>query len=260
MALITKPNTFTAGTTAVASEVNSNFDTIYNDYNGNIGSSNLASNLALPDTQLAQITTASKVSGAAITSLTAVPSGAGVLPTANLGSGTADSTTFLRGDQSWTTVTNTVSNAVSGSIIQTVNTITGAVSSGSTVIPIDDTIPQITEGDQVMSKAVTPNNASNLLRIDVVANFGNSTGDIVVVALYQDSSADAIACSFTSTTAGGVRSMSFTHYMTAGTTSSTTFKVRIGGAAGTTTFNGVGGSRYMGGVLASSITIHEIKA
>lgn len=40
----------------------------------------------------------------------------------------------------------------------------------------------------------------------------------------------------------------------------TTFKVRIGGtSAGATTFNGSGGGRKLGGVMASSITITEIK-
>lgn len=42
---------------------------------------------AIADTKLAQIATASKVSGAAITSLASVPSGAGVIPGANLGTG-----------------------------------------------------------------------------------------------------------------------------------------------------------------------------
>lgn len=41
------------------------------------------SSAAIVDTKLAQITTASKVSGAALTSLTSVPSGAGLLPLAN---------------------------------------------------------------------------------------------------------------------------------------------------------------------------------
>lgn len=44
MTSISKPNTFTAGTSASASEVNDNFDTIYNDYNGGISSVNLANN------------------------------------------------------------------------------------------------------------------------------------------------------------------------------------------------------------------------
>lgn len=69
---------------------------------GAILNADLAGSIA--DSKLSQITTASKVSGAAITSLSSVPSGAGVLPTANLGSGTANSTSFLRGDQTWTTI------------------------------------------------------------------------------------------------------------------------------------------------------------
>ena len=53
MALITKDNTFTAGNTITASEHNENFDTIYNDYNGNIKNENLASNAAIENTKLA---------------------------------------------------------------------------------------------------------------------------------------------------------------------------------------------------------------
>lgn len=84
MATISKPNTFTAGTVIVASEHNSNFDTIYNDYNGNITNANIASGAAIADTKLAQISTASKVTGDALTSLANVPSAAGNLPSANL--------------------------------------------------------------------------------------------------------------------------------------------------------------------------------
>lgn len=43
MGTIVKPNTFTSGTSAVASEVNANFDTIYTEFNGNIEAANLAS-------------------------------------------------------------------------------------------------------------------------------------------------------------------------------------------------------------------------
>lgn len=83
MALIAKPNTFTAGTTIQSGQVNSNFDTVYNEFNGSISNTNISASAAIVDTKLAQITTASKVSGAALTSLTSVPSGAGILPFAN---------------------------------------------------------------------------------------------------------------------------------------------------------------------------------
>ena len=148
-----------------------------------------------------------------------------------------------------------------GAVLQVVNTQTGAMTTGSTTIPADDTIPQNTEGFEVMTLAVTPKSATSKLKIEVVVVASHTTDTAsVVAALFQDSTANALACaSFTQSAAGGIVNTRLTHYMTSGTTSSTTFKVRIGsGTAGTITFNGIGGARYYGGVLASSITITEI--
>ena len=52
MALITKPNTFTAGAVIVAAEHNSNYDTVYNDYNGNITNANIAAGAAIDASKL----------------------------------------------------------------------------------------------------------------------------------------------------------------------------------------------------------------
>lgn len=158
--------------------------------------------------------------------------------------------------------TPSTSNALSGSVIQVVNYQTGAVSTGTTTIPQDDSIPQNTEGDEYMSLAITPTNASNKLLINVVCVAANSNGGLQIVALFQDSTANAIAATGDEgTNTGLVRPVTLNHYMTAGTTSATTFKVRCGfPSAGTTTFNGEGGSRLFGGVCSSSITITEIKA
>ena len=94
MAIVSIPNTFTVGAVIVASQHNSNFSIIYADYNGNIDNTNIAASAAIADTKLAQITTASKVSGTALTSLASIPAGAGVIPTANLTSGIAIETTW----------------------------------------------------------------------------------------------------------------------------------------------------------------------
>lgn len=153
--------------------------------------------------------------------------------------------------------------ALNGRIVQVVNTQTGAVNTGSTTIPFDDTIPQNTEGDEYMTLAITPTNSSNKLRIEVEAFATSSVGAWIATALFQDTTANALACNsnLDSNVATGGGLQRLTHYMTAGTTSSTTFKVRIGGSAvGTTTFNGQSGGRKYGGVLASSITITEISA
>lgn len=148
-----------------------------------------------------------------------------------------------------------------GMLVQRVSTETGAVATGTTAIPFDDTIPQNTEGDQYMSLSITPTSSSNILVIDVcVAELCNTNASIaLMVALFQDSTANALAVSVQSeANASFSHAFKFTHIMTAGTTSSTTFKVRAGGSTGaTTTFNGSAGGRKFGGVLASSIMIRE---
>jgi hypothetical protein len=84
MALVVKPYTFTVGATIVASEHNSNFDTIYNDYNGNVTNANLSASFSLTDDKIGQISTYGKVDGSAITNINNLNSAAGVIPAANL--------------------------------------------------------------------------------------------------------------------------------------------------------------------------------
>lgn len=155
-------------------------------------------------------------------------------------------------------------SAGTGTVVQVVNTQTGAVATGSGaggVIPFDDSIPQNTEGTEFMTLAITPTSATNELRIEVVL-FGGSANAFrwTTCALFQDSTAGALAVGAQyNTTATAFAPCVISHYMTAGTTSATTFKVRAGpDISDTFTFNGQGGNRRFGGVLASSITITEI--
>lgn len=150
--------------------------------------------------------------------------------------------------------------------IQIVNTSTSTAATGTTAIPYDDTIPQITEGDQYMTLAVTPTSTTSKLLIDIKAWVSFSVASKVIVgALFQDATANALAgtAEFQSATGGSPTEMNFNHSMTAGTTSSTTFRFRAGqetGAGGTLTFNGQAGTRKLGGVTLSSITITEYRA
>jgi len=146
-------------------------------------------------------------------------------------------------------------------VLQVKNFQTGAMSTGTGTIPFDDTIPQITEGDEVMTLAFTPNNASNKLLINVVTHFATAVDALAATALFEGTTADALATCFTHTYGAANYNLnhSFNHFMTAGSTSELTFRVRIGcNNAGTTIFNGRSGARKYGGSVASSITITEI--
>jgi hypothetical protein len=174
--------------------------------------------------------------------------------------GTVTGTTSAQAANNTTLATNAYADRVA--VQQTVSTLTGAVATGTTTIPGDDTIPQNTEGDQYMSVTITPKSATSLLRIYVDFTGSSSAGaSTFAVALFQDSIASALKSKLISNIfgAGGIFTVTFAHAMTSGTTSPITFKVRAGqGAAGTTTFNGSAGSRYMGGAMPSSIIVEEI--
>lgn len=150
----------------------------------------------------------------------------------------------------------------SQAVRQVVSTVTGAVATGTTTIPLDDTIPQNTEGDQYMTLSITPKSATSTLNISVnwFGASSQASPATMIAALFQDSTANALAVGWClSGGAGYPISICFNFTMTSGTTSATTFKVRAGcNTAGTTTFNGIAGGRDFGGKLASSIVITEI--
>ena len=160
-----------------------------------------------------------------------------------------------------TNCTGVVSGALpAGSVLQVVNSQTGAVATGTTTIPRDNTIPQITEGTQFLSLAITPISATSKLLIQVNMFLSPSLTAYATAALFQDATANALAVSTAiAPAATGVAITSFNYFMTSGTTSSTTFTVRAGmQTAGTITVNGTDSTRLFGGVASTSITITEI--
>jgi hypothetical protein len=145
----------------------------------------------------------------------------------------------------------------SGKLLQTVYNRTGTGATGTTLIPFDTTIPQITEGDEYMTLAVTPTSATSLLIVDVVWIGSNSAVNNMGVALFKDATASALtAAAATVTAANATVNIKFKYIMVSGSTAATTFRVRAGGgAAGTTSFNS--GTTF-GFVMCSSMTIQEV--
>ena len=149
---------------------------------------------------------------------------------------------------------------IAGHIIQVVNYTTGAMATGTALIPNDNTVPQITEGFQVMSLAFTAKKANSKLKITVVTNKNASTPNSSICALFKDSISNAIGATHQSDTNSTYpNTNTFIVFIDAVDTSLHSFTVRCGLAvAGTLTFNGSASTAYFGGSLASSITIEEI--
>ena len=85
------------------------------------------------------------------------------------------------------TIQDTAGNFEHARLVQVVNTQTGAVATGTTVLPNDNTIPQNDEGNEFMTLAITPTHASNKLLIQVTIILASSVnGSRVGAPLFQD--------------------------------------------------------------------------
>ena len=145
------------------------------------------------------------------------------------------------------------------SIIQVVEATTYTTySSHTTVISQDDTIPQNTEGEEIITVAITPKSAANRLRITAnIPMYEITAGQAAILALFQDSTASAVAVSILNAIIGSVQ---ITYEMAAGTTSSTTFKLRVGPTGAATVYinGGSSPSRLFGGISAVRLRVDEI--
>ena len=156
-----------------------------------------------------------------------------------------------------------------GKVLQVVNTQTGAVASATGTFPNDDTIPQITEGSQFLSLAITPASTSNKLLVEVVAYLTNGTeASQLCCAIFNtdvhSSNAGAVGMAYpggTGTLKPGPLFMQY--YLTAPSTSATTFTLRVGSHQASTTYinAGIGATtRKFGGAFMTEMTITEISA
>jgi len=148
-----------------------------------------------------------------------------------------------------------------GQIVQTRRQQPGDLASGSTATPMDDTIPQITEGTEFLNRAITPRSAMNLLNFDVVY-FGTNAAAVLnqTVALHQVGVNNALAAvAHANSGTNQLEVISLRHRQVSGSAAALTFTVRAGNSSGSTSYsNGDGTGRRFGGVGASSLTIQEI--
>jgi hypothetical protein len=127
----------------------------------------------------------------------------------------------------------------------------------STAIPLDDTIPQSSEGTQILTLSITPTSATNVLRV-----FFKGQGAAPAywsAALFLDSETSARDAAAVYCGDGArIQPVVLDYQMIAGTTSTVTFKIRVGPNTGTMRLNGGNASRVFGGVQRCKLIIEEM--
>jgi hypothetical protein len=147
-----------------------------------------------------------------------------------------------------------------GALLQSVATSYASNADLSTNIPNDDTIPQSSEGTEVMTQSITPLSATSTIEVEAVWHASGSGSTLIMAALFVDSGTSAVAAG---TSVAGSSSLPGTgkllHRETAGSTTARTYKLRVGPSTGTIRLNGTSSSRLLGGVMRSWLVVREIK-
>lgn len=172
----------------------------------------------------------------------------------------SNSATALPSQQSVKAYVDTAIASLSFPIKQIVYNNTTALATGTTIMPRDDTIPQITEGDQYLTVTFTPTSAATTLLIEACIMISHSADSRVTAAIFRDATANALGANHHYIGAGSEMAQI---YVFASTPSSaavpTTFRLRAGAnGAGTSTVNGFNGTRQFGGVAQTWIKVTEI--
>ena len=157
-----------------------------------------------------------------------------------------------------------------GSVMNIYGVRTSAVDTGIVPLPIDDTIPQSTEGDEFMvassyvADSLPYSRECNLLSVRASGVFASSnTDNAIAAALFINSNLDACAAAVGSRPAtAGARCQVIVEYFGPNSDAGgpiVAVTMRAGtNSAGTTTFNGSAGVRTFGGRMASQIECREI--
>lgn len=131
----------------------------------------------------------------------------------------------------------------------------------TTAIPFDDTIPQNTEGTEIISQAFTPKSSTSRIRLRFQGGAAHGTAATSMgAALFRDSVANALAAStILAPGVGYVAPLSVEFEEASPGTSAVTYKVRVGPQSGTMRLNGQQTGRIYGGVMKSTLIIEEVE-
>lgn len=131
------------------------------------------------------------------------------------------------------------------------------------LMTFDDTIPQDTEGDEVLSGVYTTLSGTSRLKITVDLLIGGDavSTQTVAVALFYNSGADAVCTSAVTAQANALHSVHMEHWIDSpGADRTVAVAVRMGGSSANAYLNGRSTGRFFGGTFRSMLRIDEYEA
>jgi hypothetical protein len=148
-----------------------------------------------------------------------------------------------------------------GGVIQTSYAEYTANSNLTAIIPLDDTIPQNTEGTEILAVTITPKFTTSRVLASFAGEASISVSGWACSALFRDAAASALAsnANFVDTGNGGVNTH-FAYLDSPASTAAITYRIRVGpDRAATMRMNGGAAVRYFGGTIKATLILQEIK-
>lgn len=148
-----------------------------------------------------------------------------------------------------------------GSTVQESYTAISTPSTTTALIPLDNTIPQNSEGTQIATLSLTPQSACNVIEVNAMVNVSHSVAGGVIGSVFRDAAANAMSAGWAQVpTNGALAQLSIRDRMLAADTTARTYSFNIGAElAGTLTINGIGAgpSATFGGAMKSVFLVTE---
>ena len=138
----------------------------------------------------------------------------------------------------------------------------GTQTFSASTIPFDNTIPQITEGFQILTVSITPQSITSNLYVLAIANISCSQVATGALAIFRDSTANAYGVASTAVlTANTSENLSVIAMIPSDSTSASTIRLRGGANNGNLYVNGSAASgQGFGGRFATSLMVMEVGA
>ena len=151
-----------------------------------------------------------------------------------------------------------------GGVVQVSQAQFNSTSIATSVIPFDNTIPQITEGTALLASTIVPKFSTSDLLIEVVAYVyeTSNNSNVISAAVFRNSASSAVAATYvdvvgfnSSYIQQSIRTLTMQFRVPANSTAATTFQLHIGGDGGPVGVN----PPVFGNSLISSIKVSEIR-